>query len=215
MVKADDIAAVVVTRGDVDLEPTLEPLRFLREVVVWDNSQREDLAVYGRYAAIEEAKGDAILVVDDDVELSAEAVTALRAAYKPGVLTANMPPEHQRRYPDSALVGFGAIFDRDLPERAFERFFPEMLNPDPADPEWGRYSFRSRKGYEIYFESAQQFHRTCDIVFSALTPRKIIDVPFTMLPHTWAENRMYRTPGNTEERTHVLDAARRVRRAVA
>ncbi len=190
-ITAERVTAVIVTRGDVDLDAVVRPLLRLGEISIWNNAEREDLAVYGRYAAAEKAGNHVVLIVDDDVGLPGESLTALLDAYEPGVLTANMPPEHQERYPDSALIGFGAIFDRHLPDRAFQKFWART-NPVPSSP---------------------VFNRTCDVVFATLTPRKIIDVPFTMLPHTWAENRMFKQPGNTEERTHMLDLARRVGRA--
>ena len=41
----------------------------------------------------------------------------------PDLVVCNMPPEFRPHYPDSAMVGFGAAFHRDLPETAFARFF--------------------------------------------------------------------------------------------
>ena len=43
------------------------------EIVVWDNSKRPDLSVYGRYAAIEECKNDIIFTMDDDQKRSLDA----------------------------------------------------------------------------------------------------------------------------------------------
>ncbi len=200
MIPAADVCGIVVTRGDVGIRRVLEPLAPLGDLVIWDNSQREDLAVYGRYAAIDETDKKAILVVDDDVALHSESVEALLAAYRPGVLVANMPDEHRRRYPSSALVGFGAIFDRDLPFSAFDGL-------------WSAPSVLTKADFDGLAGGA--FNRTCDVIFSALTPRRLVDLPFDHLEHTWAENRMYLQPGNTEERTHMLDLARKVLRATA
>ena len=48
------VSAVLVTRGNVDMTAIVESLPF-DDVVVWDNSIRNDLGIYGRYAAIAEA----------------------------------------------------------------------------------------------------------------------------------------------------------------
>ncbi len=86
-----NVSAVIVTRGDVDLQPVLDSLPGEWETIVWVNSgplalintpgtyskwlterERElpDLSVYGRYAAIEWASNDMIYVQDDDVIVS-------------------------------------------------------------------------------------------------------------------------------------------------
>lgn len=188
MIDHDRVTGIVVTRGDVGsaAEESLAPLG---EVVVWNNAEKDvDLSVYGRYAAIEEATNRVVLVIDDDVALPAETIDLLLAAYVPGKLVAIMPPEYRARYPDSALVGFGAIFDRHLPAAAFATF---RAREPLVDNAW--------------------FQRACDIVFSMLTPRLLVDFPFEMLPHTRAPNRMYRQAGNTEERQRMIRLCRWIR----
>lgn len=188
MVTADQVSAVLVTRGDVDLQPILETLPF-RNVIVWDNSQRQDLAVYGRYAAIDEALFDVVYVQDDDVILPADSIEALLAAYEPGHVVCNMPERFRHDfYDDHALVGFGAIFDRDLPRAAEARFLAANYTLD-----------------------TRHFHRTFDVVFTALTPRILVDVAYAQLP--WAEDasRMYRQPNHVGERQRMLDLALQVR----
>jgi hypothetical protein len=50
-----NVSAVIVTRGDCDLAPSLDALPRDWEKVIWNNGgSRADLAVYGRYAAIAE-----------------------------------------------------------------------------------------------------------------------------------------------------------------
>jgi hypothetical protein len=189
MIDPSKVAVVIVTRGDVPISPLLHPFSRLGfdQYCIWDNSVDTDFAVFGRYAAIDRVHAPVALVQDDDVLLTEKAINGLLKAYKPGFVTANMPPEFRRRYKDSCLVGFGAIFDSHLPLQAFAR-----LNGDvPEDV----------------------FNRTCDIFFTTLTPRKLVNLPFTYLPYTYDANRMYRTPGNTEERTGMLQLARRVRDA--
>lgn len=65
MLRASDVTACIVTRGDVDLAPILDSLIF-ENVVVWDNSQRPDWKVAGRYMAALEADGTYVYFQDDD-----------------------------------------------------------------------------------------------------------------------------------------------------
>jgi hypothetical protein len=57
------------------------------------------------------------------------------------------------------------------------------------------------------------WHRTCDIVFTALTPRVLVDVPYEDLPWASAENRMWKQPTHREERGRMLELVRQVRDA--
>jgi hypothetical protein len=189
-----NVSAVIVTRGDVDLSEILDSLPRAWEKVVYDNSRRQDLAVYGRYAAIAECEHDRIFVQDDDCIIDA----AVAAAYEPGRLVANMPVGRWPDYPDSTLVGWGAIFDRDLPQQAFER----LQRPSPT-------LLPAPLGLLEHFPF---FQRACDVVFSALTPRTIVDVGFRHLP--WAEDparAMFLQPGHKAERDRMLELCRQVR----
>jgi hypothetical protein len=188
----DQVSAVLVTRGDVDMTPVVESLPF-DDVVVWDNSEQGDACVYGRYAAIYEAKHPVIYVQDDDCVLAPESIETLLAAYEPGKIVANMPERFRPHYPDSCLVGFGALFDRALPEASFKRF-----------------RLTSGTGW-----LSDGFTRTCDVVFTALTPRVLVDVPYEDREFASAPNRMWKQPGHHGERVRMLDLARQVRDRVA
>jgi hypothetical protein len=191
MIGASEVAPIIVTRGDVTLAKVLAPFDGygFADGYVWNNgSEDENLSVFGRYAAIEHVKAPVILVVDDDVALGKKAVDGLLAAYRPRKLVANMPLEYRERYTDSCLVGFGAIFDRGLPAKAFKRF---RQGAPLTDNEW--------------------FLRTADVVFSVLTPFELVDLPFEYLPQTRAPNRMFRQPGNHTERQSMLAICRKVR----
>ncbi len=118
VIAESDIAAVLVTRGDVDLAPILDNLPY-PEVVVWDNSQRPfNAKVFGRYLAIWECDRDVIYIQDDDCVVHCH--DELRAHYEPGRIVANMVTEHRRGEPP--MLGWGALFDADLPWRAFDRW---------------------------------------------------------------------------------------------
>lgn len=113
-----NVSACLVTRGDVDLAPILDSLPF-DDIVVWNNTEREDLGIYGRYAAIAEAKHDVIVTQDDDLIVTCW--PELLRCYQPGVLTVNYPHPW-----DIPWVARGAIFDRNLPGLAFGRYWQQF-----------------------------------------------------------------------------------------
>ncbi len=183
-----NVTACLVTRGDVDMQPILDSLSGI-DVELWNNSVEDDAGVYGRYLAVGRATHDIVYVQDDDCLLTAEAIDRIVTAYEPGRIVANMPPDFRAHYTDSCLVGFGAVFDRDLPARAFERY-------RLAEMPWDR---RLRP----------------DVVFTALTPFTLVDVPFEHLPYAFGPDRMYRQRGHALDRQITLSRARRVHRALA
>lgn len=224
-----NVSAIIVTRGDVDLSPILDSLPVEWERLVWDNGEptgfhyrdgndwRPDgfpgpvsnLSVYGRYAAIEYASNDLIYVQDDDCIVSdpQAVVNALRVSRHPkdgdvmnpnnvawatDTVVCNMPANFRHSfYQEHALVGFGACFHQDAPWRAFKQFQEAWKGREEA--------------------SVQMFQRTCDIVFTALTPRVLVDVPYEDAPWASAPNRMWRQPTHREERQRMLDLVLKVR----
>lgn len=87
-----DVTAVIVTRGDCDLEPILASLIF-DDVVIWNNEVAIDYGAYGRYVAIRDhAKREVVYVQDDDCVVSGADQLRLVNAYEPGILAAMMPP---------------------------------------------------------------------------------------------------------------------------
>jgi hypothetical protein len=161
-----------------------------------------DLSVYGRYAAIEYASHDLIYVQDDDVIVSDpqaivnawELSCLFRNNAKNVHVVCNMPSEFRHDfYVDHALVGFGASFYRDAPKRAFDRF---MEYHDHMIPLGIRQDV---------------FWRTCDVVFTGLTPRVLVDVPKTNLPYASDDNRMWKQAEHQGERQRMLDLVKQVR----
>jgi len=163
--------------------------------VTWDNSGKIsvngcrlttqsacDLGVYGRYKALAYATHDVIFVQDDDCILANPA--NIVAAYEPGVVTYNMPYAFRDGGVDSVMVGFGACFDKHLPQQAFDRWF-------------------AGEGHGM----DAVFKRTCDVVFTTLTPTKMIHEPIELLDYSYAENRMWQQPGHQEERRMIHDLA--------
>jgi len=189
-VSTEAVSAVIVTRGNVDLRPVLDSLPPAWQQVIWDNSLRPvDRKVMGRYLAIAECEHDLIYVQDDDCVLAAPnlLVEAWWREATSDSIVCNMPEEFRPYYPDSALVGFGAVFERSIPDTAFGLF---ELHHQLDDDVWDR---------------------CCDVIVTALTPRQIVNVPKTNLP--WAEDadRMYKQPTHFGERQHVLKLARNAR----
>ncbi len=199
------IGAVLVTRpGGLDLEPIVATFPEEWPVLIWRNGERfeyrtgpgeweisdggADLGVFGRYAGVSVLRAfgaDVVYVQDDDCLIDVEKVAG---EYMPGRLVANMPQSRWADYPDSTMVGWGAVFDSNLPHRAFD---------------WWRSAYPSC--------DVKQFERTCDVVFSALTSRTVIDVGFSHLPYAEQDDRMHRQPGHKAERDLMLDLCRRLR----
>jgi hypothetical protein len=220
------VSAIIVTRGDVNIDPVIMSLPLKWEIIEWNNlAQRAyiyaggerggggsadgaNLSVYGRYAAIEYASHDLIYVQDDDCIVSdPEAIidaAMLWPEREETGIVANMPQEFRPHYPDSCLVGFGACFHRDLPAKAFKRF----LQPSRMDPGGGWIGYMD----SVRLTSAM-LRRACDVVFTTLTPRVLVDVPVEVLPYAHDEGRMWKQPNHFGERTQVLEMARKVRDA--
>ncbi len=180
------VAACLVTRGNVPMDDIIESLPHEWEVVVWDNSKRADVAVAGRYAAIELTEAEIIYVQDDDCVLEPESIDALvsRAKMMPFALFANMPERFRPHYPDSCLVGFGAAFGRDLPGEAF-----------------------ARAGTHLY-----EFNRTADVYFTTLTKmRFLLDQPYRDQPWASDPDRMWKQPEHVPMRAAALRLARTLR----
>ena len=231
-----NVSAIIVTRGDVERHEVIESLPKDWEILVWDNGGREllrkldvsyaaeivrsvqDLKVYGRYAAIDHARGDLIYVQDDDVVMHPGSIEEIVREWKiveeynlqqhPAMpydthVVCNMPAAFRARhfYDEHSLVGFGACFHRSAPGRAFKRFFEA--------------TGRVRKASSVdvtAWELDDDFLRTCDIVFTALTPRVLVDVPYDDLPWASADNRMWKQSWHQSVRDEMLDTVLKVRK---
>lgn len=128
MISPDQVCAVLVTRGDVDLTPICETLPY-GDTIVWDNSSKflGDYRVFGRYMGILETRQPYIYFQDDDCIVRNH--EQLMAAWEFGKVVGNFrrDPARERFFRDSTLLGWGALFERELPFRAFfryARYFP-------------------------------------------------------------------------------------------
>jgi hypothetical protein len=206
VIALDDVTACLVTRGDVSMDAIIDSLPFTK-IIIYDNSRETDLAVYGRYAAVARADTPFVFVQDDDCLLASEAFEQLLAAHEPGHVVANMPQQFRHDfYADHALVGFGAIFERDLPASAFDRhmIYEAEHSPRPWVHEGDHFG-----GVDPFWQ--WEFYRGCDIIFATLTPRVLVDVAYTDRDFASADNRMWKQPNHLGERTRMLELARKVR----
>jgi hypothetical protein len=161
MIAPNEVSAVLVTRGDVSLDPIRYSLlaQGIEDIVVWDNSVRKDRGIYGRYEAIKEAKHDVIYVQDDDVIVPR--IDRILEQYKPDVLTVSYPDPWDIPWPSR-----GAVFDSYLPGYAFDHY---------------------RASYHADWLFT---HRICDAVFVLLTETNVIDAGAYDMPHAFAEDRV-------------------------
>jgi hypothetical protein len=124
-------------------------------VIIWDNSVREDRKTAGRFYATAEAKTPVVYYQDDDVLVPRTTQLALMEAYEPGIPTAvyahGLTPDG---YDDLPLVCGGGLVPTEMPWQALNRY----LDFWPAD---------------------DGFHYDCDFIAGVLYPLfKHVRLPF-------------------------------------
>lgn len=171
--KQENCTAVIVTKGDPETDwhapRTLEKVlgagwRNFRDVIVWDNSRAAiDLKVLGRFVAMMQSKTDFIYTQDDDCIVSYKQIID---DYDRDHIVANMPEDRRGFYNDGvALIGWGAVFHRELASSAFKRYLDKYALDD-------------------------LFLRECDRVFTGLNTVRMVDVPYRNLPSAHGADRM-------------------------
>lgn len=160
------ISAVIPSRCDA-----WEAVEHLRQFDFDEIIVAREGSVFGRYLGIERAKNETIYTQDDDCLPDAGAIIA---AYKPGAVVHAMTPAHAAQYPRRAqLIGFGAIFDRDL--------------------------IRCLDGWE----HDELFIRECDRVFTALNKCESIFPDIQILPQASDDERLWRQSGHNQYRVEI------------
>lgn len=192
MITFDDVCAVIVTRGDVDLDPILSTLPY-GDVVVWDNSKTErEWRCYGRYLAIGATDKQVIYFQDDDLIFTAH--DALLRRYRQGRMLVNMPsPWYEvAGYDklDQALVGAGSLVDRDLP-------FPAL------------------NSYLASYPLDELFLNYADVVVGMLTPYERVDLGYEVLDYASAPGRIWTQPGAPERKQTMQNRVMQIRQKVA
>ncbi len=182
-----DVSCIIPTRGDCDLTPVLEVLPQEWEFIIWDNSKREDMGAYGRYAGIPEASHDLIFSIDDDVIFRRAA--ELVDVYEPGKVAVN----YQEPW-DIPWGGRGTIFHRDLPEQVFALYGEHF----PRDHE-----------FHVYYADGIFSMLTQPIAV-------VVDYGYEDLPIGFAPGRLSTSPGWYDyRRPEMFRRAAIVREAVA
>jgi len=120
----------------------------------------EDLSIFGRYRALDYASHELIYVQDDNVivedpVLIVKTMSNLRMENSEGPMI-DAVVCNSEAVPEFALGGAGAAFPRHLPGRTFEWFAAHQ-------------------------ERGDFFLRNADIVFTGLTQRVLVEVPFERL----------------------------------
>lgn len=109
MVDPNRVTACLVTRGDVDLDPILDSLIFGR-TIIWNNQERPDWKVAGRYWAALEAPTPWVYWQDDDTIVPEQTQRELCHAGAAHPVVANWGHgENPDGYEDLPLVCGGAI----------------------------------------------------------------------------------------------------------
>lgn len=180
-ISPNDITAVIVTRGDKDLNPCLETLPY-DDLIVWDNSKANyDYKIFGRYAAIPQARHSVIFWQDDDIVFRKH--KELMRGYQPGSLLANMDDDWRigAGYEDRlVLVGAGSLCDAHLPTEVFEKYF--------EDHPWDD---------DVLVEA--------DFIFGTLAPWHRIDLGYDVREFADDKDRLYQQPGQTERKWRIIN----------
>jgi hypothetical protein len=191
VIAVEGVAAVIVTRGDVDLASILDTLPY-DETIIWDNAARGwESRCFGRYLATVETTKPYVYFQDDDIIFTAH--DQLLALHEPGRMTVNMPsPWYEAAGYDKlrqALVGAGSIMDRELAWPAIHRYLARYPHDD-------------------------LFLTYADVVIGMLTPHKRFDLGYEVLPHASAPGRIYTTPGAAKRKQEMQRRTLQMREAV-
>jgi hypothetical protein len=187
VLRYEDVTACLITKGD---QP--EMIARIREtlpypqVIVWDDT-REELGVYGRFAAMREAKTRVCYTQDDDCLFRHH--DELMAEYEDGV-----PTYVYGHYPEEG--GFG-----DLPLACGGALIPKDV------------AFAAIDRYLAHYPHDEAFSYYCDFAAGLLYPRfKQVRLPFEIeLSVAQRPDRICNTPGRAEMKQLVTERARALR----
>lgn len=176
MIDPSLVSAVLVTKGDHDLSEIIASIENagIEDIVIWNNSERDDLSCYGRYAGIAEARNEFIYHQDDDLVAP---VAQVLEAYDP-VADRFSVVANNRADEEWLLTGIGTVFHRDLAD-CFEQYI-------------ALYGFDS------------DFCRVSDIVFAYQHPYRRIVLPYRNLPWAADPDRMHLQPDHYSVRDRAM-----------
>jgi hypothetical protein len=180
------VTACLVTRGDQpeQVRRIIETLPY-GEIIVWDNSVREDWKTAGRYMAMDEASNDVVYFQDDDTLFLHH--DELMAAYEPGMVTAVYAHgEDDGGYGDVPLVGGGALADRSAVRPAWDSFLRTWQTDEDL--------------------------AYADFYVGVLTPFKHVDLPFLIdMEIAQHPSRLCNQPWAADAKRRVTERARAIR----
>lgn len=195
MISPDDVTAVIVTRGDVDLTPVLDSLIF-ENVVVCDNSvEKGNQMTYGRVLGAKRAPTEVIYSQDDDIVHSPENQERILAAYDEDFLVGCMWPEWsdgarrqgiENGYDDLVFPGSGSISHRDTWLDALDQY----LDHYPVD---------------------DFFRLWSDTLIGVIAPTRQLDIRFAELEWGNNANRMAHMENAVALKTEAIRRGREVR----
>jgi hypothetical protein len=188
ILSANDVSAVIVTRGDVDLRPILDTLPY-EDVVVWDNSKfPSDSKVLGRYMGMHVGRNRVCYLQDDDVIFTEH--ERLLAAYEDDKIVANMdrPWIEAGNYHHLAMVGAGSLVSREIPWLSLQR-------------------------YQQQYPCDDLFKYECDFIVGTLTPHKIVDLGYEVRSDIFRDgtNRLCDQPWQEEWKWRAIRRAQSIR----
>ena len=184
----DQICAVLVTRGDVDLQPIVDTLLNFKRVRTWDNSIYLNMGPFGQFLMASMMFDSEVLYFqDDDCTTDPEAIVA---AWEPGKVVCNMGTKgHRKNYEDrlDKLMGFGSCFERSLIKPTFGRYWSKF----PIDRVTWREPGR---------------------IFTAMNHDriKVVEVSAEDLPWATAGDRLYKQPDHLEMRDEAIRRVKEV-----
>jgi hypothetical protein len=195
MITADQVTGIIVTRGSCDLNPCLTTWPLFADVIIWDNTERTDLACFGRWAACQLATTGNVFFQDDDTIVPTSTIEAMLDQYGHGAtaMLCNMneswvvdegDPEFS--YHDLGLQAAGCLAPRDVWE-------PAVIQ------------------YLSYYPEDRFFHEWADFVVGILTAHVKCDLPYECRDLVRDENRLANTPGNRARRKAMMRRARNIR----
>ena len=197
MLSPSDVTAVIVTRGDVDLEPVLESLIFPTICVYNNNTELVDAMTYGRVIAAQRAPTEVIYSQDDDLIHSRENQMRILASYDEERMVGCMWPEWSdgaRRqgiedgYDDLIFPGSGSISHRDTWLDAIDQYLAEYPEDD-------------------------FFRLWSDTLIGVIAPTRQLDLRFEILAAAENGKRMANLPDAVALKTEAIRRGREIVRA--